>query len=235
MDEEGVVQGCGEEINAELSVATREVLARGVSKRIEVEGVPYFLHGIFPDPQMIIVGAVHIAQPMASLGLLAGYKVKIIDPREAFATVERFPNTELIALWPEKAMDRLELHSHTALVALSHTPRLDDPALMAALDSDAFYIGALGSKTTHGRRLERLMAAGYSPSSLERIHGPVGLRIGSKTPFEIALSIMAEITKVRRGIRKERNNEKLGDLSAAPKSVPALETIKTGSSCGLMF
>ena len=233
-DKEGVAQGCVEEISSELSVAACEVLGCGVSKRIEVDGIPYFLHGIFPDPQMIIVGAVHIAQPLASLAFLAGYNVKIIDPREAFATVERFPSTELIALWPEKAMAGLEFHSQTALVALSHTPRLDDPALMAALDSDAFYIGALGSKTTHGRRLERLMAAGYPSSSLERIHGPVGLRIGSKTPFEIALSIMAEITKVRRGIRKRRDNENLVGLPTFQKPVSALEPMRTGSACGMV-
>ena len=121
------------------------------------------------------MGAVHIAQPLAAMGLLLGYDVKIVDPREAFNTHERFPRTERIVQWPDKAFDEVTLHAQTALVALSHAPRLDDPALMAALDSDAFYIGALGSKTTHASRLARLTGAGYSPEALARIHGPGGV------------------------------------------------------------
>ena len=221
-------------LRAELGTAVLDVLSCGISRRVEIEGRSYFLHGIFPDPQMIIVGAVHIAQPLAIMGLLAGYHVKIVDPREAFATAQRFPNTELIPLWPEKALERLKCHSQTALLALSHTPRLDDPALTAALDSDAFYIGALGSKKTHARRLERLGRKGYSLEALARIHGPVGLPIGSKTPAEIALSIMAEITQVRRGARPNERKVLRGPSSDLSGSISDIETIRVGSACEMV-
>ena len=217
-----------------LAAAAHDVLSCGISRRVDVEGISYFLHGISPNPQMIIVGAVHIAQPLAAIGLLMGYRVRIVDPREAFATVQRFPNTELITLWPNKAFDRFALHSQTALVALSHSPRLDDSALMAALDSDAFYIGALGSKTTHATRLERLSNKGYSKEVLTRIHGPVGLAIGSKTPGEIALSIMAEITRVRRTGR-QKGTETVHPSPDLSKSAPGLEIIRVGSACSIDY
>jgi xanthine dehydrogenase accessory factor len=224
-----------EGFRAELGAAVLEVLSCGISRRVEFQGKSYFLHGVFPDPQMIIVGAVHIAQPLATMGLVSGYHVKIVDPREAFATAQRFPNTELIPLWPVKAFERLKCHSQTALLALSHTPRLDDPALTAALDSDAFYIGALGSKKTHAQRLARLGQEGYSHEALARIHGPVGLSIGSVTPAEIALSIMAEITQVRRGGRSNRRKALRAPSSDPSRSISGLETNRVGAACEMVF
>ena len=140
----------------------------------------------------------HIAQPVASMGRLAGYDVTIIDPREAFASPARFPDTRVICEWPDEAMTALAPDARTAIVTLTHDPKLDDPALIVALNSPAFYIGSLGSKKTHAARLERLTAQGFDVQSLSRIHGPIGLNIGGKSPAEIAISIMAEITSVLR-------------------------------------
>ena len=162
-----------------------------------MDNQPYFLHAFTPPQQLIIIGAVHIAQTLAAIARLTDFHVLIIDPRTAFATAERFPDTELIQEWPEKAFSNIILHENAAVVALSHSPRLDDPALIRALKSPAFYIGALGGKKTHGDRLERLKKQGFSDEQLGRIHGPVGLEIGGKTPAEIAVSIIAEIACVR--------------------------------------
>ncbi|UCF93072.1 MAG: XdhC family protein [Desulfobacterales bacterium] len=188
------------ELPPELRTAVARVHATGDSTLLTTDGQNFFLHGFAPAPQLIIIGAVHIAQPLASMARLTGYRVVIIDPRTAFATVERFPDTEVISRWPAKAFDAIRLHANTAVVALSHSPQLDDPALTRALQSPAFYIGALGGKKTQADRLERLKRAGFSDEQLQRIHGPVGLTIGSTTPAEIAVSIMAEITSVRRRV-----------------------------------
>lgn len=158
----------------------------------------FFLQSIIPKSQLVIVGAVHIAQSLSVLAGVIGYEVVIIDPRAAFATKERFPDAELKLAWPEEALETMVLHSNTALVALSHTPRIDDTALKYALTSQAFYIGALGSRKTQTHRKERLLQADFTLQQIERIHGPVGLSIGSGSPAEIALSIMAEITQVKR-------------------------------------
>jgi xanthine dehydrogenase accessory factor len=143
---------------------------------------------------MVIIGAVHIAQALAPMAMLAGYRVRIIDPRTAFATEARFPGVILSHDWADEALEKQPLGPRSALIALTHDPKLDDPALTAALKSNCFYVGALGSKKTHAGRLARLKASGFSDAELERIHGPIGLDIGAKTPAEIAISILAEMT-----------------------------------------
>lgn len=161
----------------------------------------WFLHPHNPAPRLIVIGAVHAAQALASMAGPLGFGVAVIDPRRAFATPERFPGIALVDAWPDEAMAAAAPDSRTAVVALTHDPKLDDPGLDAALRSEAFYVGALGSRRTHARRLERLGALGHDASALARIRGPVGLDIGALTAAEIALSILAEIVSVRRGGR----------------------------------
>jgi len=158
-----------------------------------------FLHVFTPPPRLIIVGAVHIAEPLTRMAESAGYSVVIIDPRRAFASRDRFRTVTMIADWPDEALNRLVPDRRTAVVTLTHDPKLDDAALRVALTSQAFYIGCLGSRKTHAARLSRLRAAGFDDAALQRIHGPVGLPIGALTPAEIAVAILAEITQVRRG------------------------------------
>jgi xanthine dehydrogenase accessory factor len=152
-----------------------------------------------PNPRLILVGAVHIAQKLVPLARLADFAVTVVDPRAAFASAERFPDVALAHDWPDKAVAALKPDSATAVVTLTHDPKLDDPGLIAALVSDAFYVGALGSRKTHGRRLERLAAEGLGEPQLGRIHAPVGLPLGAISPGEIAVSIMAEIVAARHG------------------------------------
>lgn len=154
-----------------------------------------FLTVHVPSPQLVITGAVHISQTLAPLGQMLDYAVTIVDPRTAFATPERFPGINVIAEWPDVALPPLNVDRYTAFVALTHDPKVDDPALLHALSRDCFYIGALGSRKTHGRRLERLKAQGVSDAALARIHAPIGLDIGAVSPAEIAVAIMAEITQ----------------------------------------
>lgn len=151
-----------------------------------------------PPLRLLIVGAVHIAQALAPAAALAGYAVTVIDPRGAFATEDRFPGVVLHNAWPDEALTALKVDTRTAVVTLTHDPKLDDPALLVALRSPAFYVGSLGSTRTHAKRVERLRAEGLSEAEMARLHAPVGLRIGAVTPAEIAISIMAEITAVRR-------------------------------------
>ena len=154
-----------------------------------------FLTVYVPAPQLVIIGAVHISQALAPIGKLVGYDVTIVDPRTAFASPERFPDVEVIAEWPDKALPPLNVDRYTAFVALTHDPKIDDPALLHALARDCFYIGALGSRKTHARRVERLKAQGVSDAAVARIAAPVGLDIGAVSPAEIAVSIMAQITE----------------------------------------
>lgn len=151
-----------------------------------------------PPLSLIIIGAVHIAQALIPLAAHLGYEVTLIDPREGFAKAERFQSITILDDWPDEALSEIEINNRTAIVTLTHDPKLDDPALNQALRSDCFYIGSLGSKKTHAARLERLRSAGFTDEELDRIHGPVGLDIGAKNPEEIALSIMAEMTAVLR-------------------------------------
>ena len=158
-----------------------------------------FLTVHVPSPKLIITGAVHISQALAPMGQLLGYDVTIVDPRTAFASIERFPDVKVIAEWPDVALPPIGIDHYTAFVALTHDPKIDDPGLALALKSDCFYIGALGSRKTHGRRLERLKTErGFNDNDLGRIHSPIGLDIGSVSPAEIAVAIMGEITQVLR-------------------------------------
>lgn len=164
----------------------------------EAEAVEVFFDVYRPAPRLVIVGAVHIASDLIRFARPLGYRTYLVDPRTAFATPERFPHVdELIQRWPDEALPGLGLASDTAVVVVTHDPKLDDPALLLALPSPAFYVGALGSPRTHARRVERLQEAGLSPAQLDRLHAPIGLDLGGKTPAEIALSIMAQIVAVR--------------------------------------
>ena len=151
-----------------------------------------------PPLRMIVIGAVHIAQPLVGMARASGYDVKVIDPRPAFAAAARFPGQAILEDYPDEVMPGLGLDARTAVVTLTHDPKIDDPAIREALGSDVFYLGCLGSNRTHAKRLERLEAAGYSNEAIARIHAPVGLAIGARSPAEIAISIMAEITRVLR-------------------------------------
>ncbi|KAA1058986.1 XdhC family protein [Azospirillum argentinense] len=164
----------------------------------EEDGVQLFVQTHNPPLRLLVVGAVHIAQALAPLAALTGYAVTVIDPRGSFATESRFPGVSLHDSWPDEALSALTIDNRTAVVTLTHDPKLDDPALLVALRSPAFYVGSLGSKRTHAKRLERLKEQGVTDAELARIHAPVGLDIGAVTPAEIALSVMAQITAVRR-------------------------------------
>jgi len=169
-------------------------LRSGKSGMAESPQGQLFLTVHVPPPRLVITGAVHISQALAPMARLLGYDVVIVDPRTAFATSERFPDVPVIAEWPDTALPPLNIDRYTAFIALTHDPKIDDPALLHALGRDCFYIGALGSKKTHGRRVERLTAAGVDAAALARIHAPIGLSIGAVSPAEIAVSIMAQIT-----------------------------------------
>src|SRR5579872_2352696 len=178
-----------------LRAVLADHLRTGKSGMEETAEGRVFLTVHVPAPQLVITGAVHISQALAPIGKLLGYDVTIVDPRTAFATPERFPDVKVIAEWPDKALPPLNVDRYTAFVALTHDPKIDDPALLHALSRDCFYIGALGSRKTHTRRLERLKQQGVSDAALARIHAPIGLDIGAVSPAEIAVAIMAQITQ----------------------------------------
>jgi len=180
-----------------LLTAAREALHNDRSGLLE-DAPDIFLQVFNPPLRLIVVGAVHIAQSLAPLARHVGYEVIIVDPRQAWASETRFPDLEIVDEWPDEALRSLAPDCRTAVASLSHDPKLDDPALEVALRSEAFYIGALGIRRTHAKRLERLRAEGFSEAELRRIHGPIGLDIGAKSPAEIAISILAEITRVLR-------------------------------------
>jgi xanthine dehydrogenase accessory factor len=177
-----------------LGIAAATAARADRSAPVDIEGRSWFIEIYNPPLDLAIIGAVHIAQPLAQMAMLAGYRVRIIDPRTAFATAERFAGAALSLDWPDDALAKAPLGSRSALVTLAHDPKLDDPALVAALRSPCFYIGALGSKKSHANRLARLAALGCSDAELARIHGPVGLAISARSPAEIAISILAEMT-----------------------------------------
>jgi len=179
--------------------AVQATLDANQAAEVDVDGRRLFVQVRVPDPRIIIVGAVHITQALAPMAVLAGYDVVVIDPRRAFATAERFPGMDLRHDWPDEALDALRADARTAIVTLTHDPKIDDPALDRALKSPAFYIGALGSKKTHAGRLDRLGKAGFDAAALARIHGPAGLNIGGKSPAEIAISVLAELIAARNG------------------------------------
>ena len=181
----------------ELLEYCRDAMARDDARAVEVEQARYLIQTIALLPRLIVVGAVHIAQKLIPMAQLAGYRVLLLDPREAFATEERFPDVEISHEWPQEAMPLLALDARTALVTLSHDAKIDEPALRCALQSDAFYIGALGSRKNHAKRLQRLAELGFDGKELARICGPVGLPLGGQSPAEIAVAIMAQMTQAR--------------------------------------
>ena len=180
-----------------LNDAAARALRADRSGTVEVDGA-WFLHAFNPPLRLVVVGAVHIAQALVPMAVQAGFGVTVSDPRRAFATDERFPGVSVRTDWPDEALDELRPDSRTAVVTLTHDPKLDDPALDRALHSGAFYVGALGSRKTHAARMARLRALGHGDDALARIHGPVGLDIGAVTAPEIAVSILAQIVSVRR-------------------------------------
>jgi xanthine dehydrogenase accessory factor len=169
-------------------------LRMGKSGAVEVDGKKLFITVHAPTARLVITGAVHISQALAPMARMLDYDVTVVDPRTAFASPERFPDVPLIAEWPDTALPPLNVDHYTAFVALTHDPKIDDPALAHALERDCFYIGALGSRKTHAKRAERLKAQGAKDADIARIHAPIGLSIGAVSPSEIAVSIMAEIT-----------------------------------------
>jgi xanthine dehydrogenase accessory factor len=185
-----------------LAEAIAERLRLGKSGLLEAEGRQWFLTVQAPPVKAVVVGAVHISQALAPMARVLDLDVTIVDPRTAFATPERFPDVPVLAEWPEEALPRLGLDRYTALLALTHDPKIDDPALSAALKAECFYIGALGSKKTHGRRVERLTSAGFTEGEIARIHAPIGLDIGAVSPAEIAVSILGEIVAAQRKDRR---------------------------------
>ncbi|HEV2513217.1 XdhC family protein [Bosea sp. (in: a-proteobacteria)] len=186
-----------------LAEALDKQLRSGKSGNVEVDGKAYFLTVQAPPPRIVVTGAVHISQALAPMAKLLDLDIVVIDPRTAFATQERFPEVTLLAEWPEEALQKVPFDGYTAFVALTHDPKIDDPALQAALRSTCFYVGALGSRKTHGKRLERLAAAGFGEADVQRIHAPIGLDIGAVSPAEIALAILGEIVQALRGPRRK--------------------------------
>ncbi|MBE9603321.1 XdhC family protein [Acetobacteraceae bacterium H6797] len=182
-----------------IAEAARAAIEADVAANLTHEGHDWFIEPRNPPLRMLIVGAVHIAQALAPMAPAMGFAVSIIDPRRAFATDLRFPGVTLIDEWPDDAMAALKPDARTAVITLTHDPKLDDPALDAALKSPAFYIGALGSRRTHAKRVARLAELGHGEEAMARIHAPVGLNIEAVTAAEIALSIMAEVVAARRG------------------------------------
>jgi xanthine dehydrogenase accessory factor len=180
----------GDPLHTELA----KQLRTGKSGMIEQGGQKLFLNVYAPTARLVIIGAVHISQALAPLARSLDYDVTVIDPRTAFASPERFPDVKLIAEWPDEALPPLDVDHYTAFVAVTHDPKIDDPALLHAFARDCFYIGALGSRKTHAKRADRLKAQGATDADIAKIHAPIGLNIGAVSPSEIAVSIMAQIT-----------------------------------------
>jgi len=184
-----------------LALAVEEALRDDRCRTVATAAGEEFIQVFNPPLRLLVVGAVHIAQALAPLAVLLGYQVTVVDPRRSFATPERFPGVTLDTDWPDEALERRAPDARTAVITLTHDPKLDDPALHVALRSPAFYIGCLGSTRTHASRLERLREAGFEESALARLRGPLGLAIGARSPAEIALAALAQITGVLRGGR----------------------------------
>jgi len=196
------VVGLGDPVAGELGTAIDAAFRSGKSGLATADGAEYFLNVHVPPARLVIIGAVHISQVLAPMARMAGFDVRVVDPRTAFATPERFDGTDLVAEWPDEALAARPLDSFTALVAVTHDPKIDDPALVSALKTGCFYIGALGSRKTHARRVERLLADGMTQSRIDRIAAPIGLDIGAANPPEIAIAILAEVIAALRGPRR---------------------------------
>ena len=197
-DKDGIIAG---KSHPEAADTALNIMGKsGKSQLVELtDGSELFVEVFLPAPQLIMIGGVHIAVTLTQMAKLLGYQTIVIDPRKGFGSDERFPNVDkLIQKWPKVAFEEVKINENTAVALLTHDPKIDDPALHQVLDSAAFYIGALGSRKTHSKRINRLLEAGYSQPQIDKIHGPIGLNINAQNPEEIALSVMAEIVQARR-------------------------------------
>ena len=188
----------GEAVDPTLAAAVARAFRSGSSGAVEAGGRRVFLNVHVPRPRLVAIGAVHITQALAPMAAIAGFDMEIVDPRTAFATKERFPDVTLSAEWPETVLASRPFDAYTAVAAVTHDPKIDDFPLKAALDAGCFYVGALGSRKTHARRVERLLALGASPEQIGRIHAPIGLDIGASSPAEIAVAVLAQVIRALR-------------------------------------
>jgi xanthine dehydrogenase accessory factor len=188
----------GERPEGALGEALETAFRSGKPATVEIEGRAHFLNVYLPPVRIVVIGAVHISQALAPMARLAGYDITVIDPRTAFATPERFAGTDLVADWPEDVLKERPLDAYTALAAVTHDPKIDDIPLASALRAQCFYVGALGSRKTHAKRVERLMAVGLTEEQIGRISAPIGLDIGAATPAEIAVAVLADIIRAYR-------------------------------------
>ncbi len=188
----------GDAVSGELGEAVRKAFKNGKSIMVTIDGQEFFINVHVPAPRLVVIGAVHITQALAQIAGITGYDLEIIDPRTAFATPERFEGVKLYAEWPEEILKNRPLDAFSALIAVTHDPKIDDMPLQAALEAGCFYVGALGSRKTHAKRVERMVANGFRPKQIDRIHAPIGLDIGASSPQEIAVAIMAEIVSAFR-------------------------------------
>jgi len=192
-----IINNGDDQDNKEIIIAAKTIMNQGKSDIVNIGTKRWFINISLPPLRLVTVGAVHIAQPLAEIATISGYEVTIIDPRAAFANNKSFPNIAIINEWPEEALNNFNIDNRTAIVTLTHDPKLDDSALHSALKSNAFYIGSLGSKKTHNARIERLKLSGFTIDEINKINGPVGLAIGASSPQEIAVSIISQIILIR--------------------------------------
>lgn len=199
----------GDKVGGALGDALAKAFRSGRSVTAEADGKSYFLNAHLPPPRLVVIGAVHISQALAPMAKIAGYDLEIIDPRTAFATTERFPDAALRAEWPEDVLKARPLDAYSALAALTHDPKIDDMPLLAALRAECFYVGALGSRKTHARRVDRLKEAGATAEQIARIQSPIGLDIGAASPAEIAVAVLGSIISAfrSRGVAAEARTE----------------------------
>ena len=197
-DGSGRVVKEGEAVGGALGEAVAKAFRTGASGAVEVDGHSFFLNVHLPRPRLVVIGAVHISQALAPMAKIAGFDVEIVDPRTAFATPDRFPDVALHAEWPQDALAARPLDAYTALAAVTHDPKIDDLALKAALDAGCFYVGALGSRKTHAKRVDRLTQAGAPAEAIAGIRAPIGLDIGASSPAEIAVAVLAQVIQALR-------------------------------------
>jgi len=201
----------------------RRARAAGRSQRIALEGeeapeIEIFVEVVAPAPTLVLVGGVHIAVALTSIAKTLGYRTVVVDPRRSFGSPERFPQVDqLIQAWPQEAFSQINLNERTAIAMLTHDPKIDDPALQIALNSPAFYVGALGSQKTQGKRRQRLLEMGLTAEQLDRLHGPIGLDIGGETPEEIAVAVMAEVIAVQHGENANNAADSVGQDSVSQR------------------
>ncbi|MEW9808205.1 XdhC family protein [Mesorhizobium marinum] len=199
----------GDAVSGDLGAALAKAFRTGNSGSVEADGKRLFLNAYLPQPRLVVIGAVHISQALAPMARIAGYPIEIIDPRTAFASADRFPDVDLFPEWPEPVLAQRPLDAYCAVAAVTHDPKIDDFALKAALDAGCFYVGALGSRKTHAKRVERLLAMGCKPEDIDRIAAPIGLDIGAASPAEIAVAVLAQVVRAfrSRGMTGERQQK----------------------------